>query len=151
MKFESKYVQFSHNKMHLKMSSVTQRPFCLCLNVFRYSTCKKLVFSAKLDECLLECNQNLDKHWQRVCIVLRSTTCTVSLRIHDKIPDSNVGWLNVGTIILTSGQQWPSLHCLSCYNKVRVPLTHLPLDKMAAISHTIFSDHFLEWRVLYFD
>ena len=29
--------------------------------------------------------------------------------------------------------------------------THFPLDKMAAISQTIFSDAFLEWKVLYFD
>ena len=30
-------------------------------------------------------------------------------------------------------------------------LTDLPLDKMAAISQTIFSDAFYEWKVLYFD
>ena len=30
-------------------------------------------------------------------------------------------------------------------------LTQLPLDKMAAISQTIFSDAFCEWKVLYFD
>ena len=31
------------------------------------------------------------------------------------------------------------------------PLTHLPLNKMAAISQMIFSVHFCEWKVLYFD
>ena len=32
-------------------------------------------------------------------------------------------------------------------------LTHLPLDKMAAISRMIFSSqmHFREWKILYFD
>ena len=31
------------------------------------------------------------------------------------------------------------------------PLTHLPLDKMATISQTIFQMHFREWKILYFD
>ena len=30
-------------------------------------------------------------------------------------------------------------------------LTHLPLDKMAAISQTTFSNSFRNWQVLYFD
>ena len=30
-------------------------------------------------------------------------------------------------------------------------LTHLLLDKMAAISYTIFSNDFREWKVLYID
>ena len=30
-------------------------------------------------------------------------------------------------------------------------LTHLPLDKMAAISPTIFQLHFREWKDVYFD
>ena len=29
--------------------------------------------------------------------------------------------------------------------------THLSLDKMAVISHTIFQMHFCEWKFLYFD
>ena len=29
--------------------------------------------------------------------------------------------------------------------------THIPLEKMAAISRKIFSMHFLEWKVLYFN
>ena len=38
------------------------------------------------------------------------------------------------------------------YKYMAVPLTHLPQDKMAAISQTIFSDAF-SWKkkVLYFD
>ena len=31
------------------------------------------------------------------------------------------------------------------------PLTQLPLDKMAAISQTIFSDAFLQMEILFFD
>ena len=32
------------------------------------------------------------------------------------------------------------------------PLTHIPLDKMATISQTIFLQmHFREWKILYFD
>ena len=31
------------------------------------------------------------------------------------------------------------------------PVTHCPLDKMAAISQTTFYMHFYHWKVLYFD
>ena len=30
-------------------------------------------------------------------------------------------------------------------------LTHLPVDKMAAVSQTIFADPFNEWKLFYFD
>ena len=34
---------------------------------------------------------------------------------------------------------------------IEAVLTHLPLDKMATISQTIYSDAFHEWKILYFD
>ena len=40
---------------------------------------------------------------------------------------------------------------ITSYDIVPQSLTHLPLDKMAAISQTAFSDAFREWKDLYFN
>ena len=46
----------------------------------------------------------------------------------------------------------PTIGCCGMWLLIHaVTLTHLPLDKMAAISQTIFHMYFDEWKVLYSD
>ena len=102
---------FSFKKMHLKMSSVKWRPFCLGLNVL---TCVFL------------------RSWWPVSMIAHQVTShdlepmLSTMQTHPRQQcEFGQRWPNVVTTVPTLGQHWPNLHC--CLGSVS-PLRHYCSD-----------------------
>ena len=59
--------------------------------------------------------------------------------------------MNMSNVASEQGLSWTLSVHVGHHLPLKPLFSHLSLDKMAAISQTIFQMHFREWKVLYFD